>query len=59
MTLQIFVRVELQPQHDAEARAQRRRKQPGPRGGADKGERRTSSVWVRADGPWPMMMSSL
>src|ERR1035438_5969860 len=81
--LQVRVGVELQPQHDAEARAQRRRQQPRARGGPDEGERphldgvgaadssparvvapmkvngRTSMVWVRADGPWPMMMSSL
>ena len=37
--LQVVVSVELQPQHDAEARAQRRRQQPRARGGADKRER--------------------
>ena len=57
--LEVLVGVELQPQHDAEARAQRRRQQSRARGGADEGERRTSMVWVRADGPCPMMMSSL
>ena len=37
--LQVLVGVELQPQHDAEARAQRRRQQSRARGGADEGER--------------------
>ena len=35
---QILRRVELQPVHDAESRAQRRHDQPGARGGADQGE---------------------
>ncbi len=37
--LEVLVGVELQPQHDAEARAQRRRQQPRARGCADEGKR--------------------
>ena len=38
MIAQLVFGVELQPQQDAEARAQRRAEQAGTRGGADKGE---------------------
>ena len=40
MIFEIVVGVELQPQHDAEARAQRRGEQSGARGGTDEGEGR-------------------
>ena len=51
--------VEVEPVDDAEARAQRRRDQPGAGGGADQGEARQVDLDVRAAGPWPMTRSSL
>ena len=56
---EFFFGKELQAQKDAEAGTERRREQAGTRGGADESERAISMTWVRAAGPWPMMMSSL
>jgi hypothetical protein len=47
----------IQPQHQAEASAQRSAHQALPRGGADGGEVRNGMECVRAPGPVPIKMS--
>jgi len=55
---ELVVGVELQAQQDAEAAAQRRRQQAGRVVAPTKVKGLISMTWVRAAGPWPMMMSS-
>ena len=57
---EVFVGIELEAEEDAEAGAERRaERRPGRVAAATKVKGRISMTWVRAAGPWPMMMSSL
>jgi len=51
--------LKLEAEEDAEAGAERRGEQAGRVVAATKVKGRISMTWVRAAGPWPMMMSSL